>query len=262
MVQNSNWVYQDYDKGVQRIELSSWKHFMELVNEVFLDYSTYVYRGHGTAAWKLEPTIDRIIKDPLSNEREELLNNFKYAVRGRRGANPPHLKDDNEWWALGQHHGLSTPLLDWTESPFVALFFAVTKAIQIGSEYCTLWALSQYSIDENNNTILSNDYVERINNHKPTVKIVRPLSDENARLVNQRGLFTRGPNNQDVESWIKEFHSGDERGIELYKVNIPNEDLESCLRYLNKMNINYSTLFPDVSGAADFCNYKLRMESF
>jgi hypothetical protein len=253
MAQDSKWLYQDYDMGVQQIELSSWKHFMELVNDDFLDYSTSVYRGHGDSTWKLEPTIDRVIKDPLSNERQELLNNFKYAVRGRRGANPPQLKSDNDWWALGQHHGLCTPLLD---------FFAATKAIQIESKYCTIWALSQYSIDENNIMIRANNHVERVNNHKPTVKIVRPLSDENARLVNQRGLFTRGPNNQDIESWIKTFHPGGGRGIELYKVNVPNKDLNSCLRYLNKMNINYSTLFPDISGAAAFCNYKLRIESY
>ena len=131
------------------------------------------------------------------------------------------------------------------------------------SEYIAVYALSQTSIDSKNELIKSDPKVKTINKHKPTVKIVRPHSDENNRLVSQRGLFTRGPNNMDIESWVQEFQTKDSnRFIELMKILIPRREIDDCLRYLNRMNINHSTLFPDLSGASYFCNTHLKINSY
>lgn len=265
MARPARWKNGAFSEGVQEYQLSSWKYFSDFVNQQLLDYTTYVYRGHGSSAWKLEPTLDRIISHPTSQKREAHLDRFKLETRGRRGSNPANMKDENDWWALGQHHGLTTPLLDWTESPFVALFFAISKAVELNSKNITVYALAQIAIDVRNTAIKNNDDISLVNKQKPTVKIVRPLSDENSRLVSQRGLFTRGPNNVDLESWIRTHQvPGRERSIELMKVNIPVtvKDVKDSLRYLNRMNINHSTLFPDLAGASDYCNLHLKTPQY
>ena len=261
MARTPRWTDNELSPSVVEYNLSSWKYFSDFINQEMLNYTGYVYRGHGDSSWKLEPTLDRIIKTPTSPLRDAHLERFKFETRGRRGANPARMESDNDWWALGQHHGLATPLLDWTESPFVALFFAANAASSLKSKQFSVYALSQGSVANINRIITKNDNVNLINNQKPTVKIFRPLSDENKRLVSQRGLFTRGPNNVDLETWVR-THSTADKHIELMKITIPHNGVQECLRYLNRMNISHSTLFPDLPGASDFCNTHLLIKKY
>ena len=96
-----------YDRGVLSVTLSKWSDFYEEVRR-FRDCKHYVWRGQrcGYPEWKLKSKFDRLSN---SDDRNKLLKKhleqFKMAIRGRRGANPPKL-DDDELWALGQHHGL------------------------------------------------------------------------------------------------------------------------------------------------------------
>lgn len=251
-----------FKNGVGEYSLTSWKYFSDFVSQEMLNYTTYVYRGHGNSLWKLEPTLDRLIKTPTSPKRAMHLERFKFETRGRRGSAPIKLENDNDWWALGQHHGLVTPLLDWTESPFVALFFAVSDADNLNAKSISVYAISQSSINKINEKIKADVAVQEVNWYKPTVKIVRPLSDENKRLVSQRGLFTRGPNNIDLEVWVRTNTDDLAKEMRLLKIVIPNAETKECLRYLNRMNISHSTLFPDLPGASDFCNLHLKIDKY
>lgn len=263
MASRKNWKekYEQDGSGFVEVTLNSWLFFSEYINKEMLNFTDYIYRGQANSEWILEPTIDRKVKSPTSKLREAHLEKFKYSTRGRRSTNPPKLDCDNDWWALGQHHGLETPLLDWTESPFVALYFAVTGAIEENSDICSVFSLSKVSVSEINEKINLDSNIEEINNQKPTVKIFSPLSDENARLVSQRGLFTRAPNNMDLESWVKKYNPKTS-DMDLIKINIPRSGLEDCLRNLNRMNINSLTLFPDLFGASMYCNQSLEIENY
>ena len=45
------------------------------------------------------------------------------------------------------------------------------------------------------------------------------------------------------------------------KIQILERERAICLRNLNSMNINPATLFPDLIGAAKYCNLKLEIDN-
>jgi len=96
---------------------------------------------------------------------------------------------------------------------------------------------------------------------RPQVEFIRPMSDENQRLVSQGGLFTRTPDDIDLVSWVKKSFPG-EKGYVLMKLYVPSRDRKQCLKALNRMNINHLSLFPDLYGASKFCNLFAEIEKY
>lgn len=260
MAKTSRWTEKDPVDGVMEVEFFSWKYFHDYVRQEMLEYSHYVWRGQRDSAWKLESSLDRLLKSRLKTHRPKLatqhLEKFKYAIRGRRGANPSRIDDENEWWALGQHQGLATPLLDWTESPFVALYFAFEKAERPSSGKRSVWALS--GAEAKNQEILA---AHKGDDRAPILEFIRPRQDENARLVSQNGLFTRVPLGMTVDGWIEQNFQKSDRAPWLRLV-IPEKERADFLRTLNKMNINHITLFPDLYGAGQHCNKALQIDKY
>lgn len=149
-----------------------------------------VYRGHAGHDWQLSSTLGRLFDggDIPSDKRAKLLRQFKLSMRGR-GYDLAPLQIDEEVWAVGQHHGLNTPLLDWTRSPFVALFFAFSRyENQDDTENNpsrAIFCINKTKLEED----LGEDVVEEL--------FLEPEDHRNSRLVNQSGLFTIAPDGQD-----------------------------------------------------------------
>ena len=102
----------EYLKLVQRIA-STWN----------LHKGGIFYRGVNDATWKLSPGAVRV---GVEDREESLLEDFLVSCGPRGGTLPG--TDPWELYALAQHYGLRTRLLDWTKSPLVALFFALEGA--------------------------------------------------------------------------------------------------------------------------------------
>lgn len=271
---------EEVKNGILEHQLKSWKEFGEIITDGDFCAPTYIYRGQANSKWLVESTLDRMEKrfpkrPNLSSEvpnefncprvdRALQLRRFKEMSRGKL-SNLPQDNEENEWWTLAQHHGLATPMLDWTYSPFIALFFAFEE------EKC--WCNNEFKTPETRSVfVLAHHLVrEHETNGSPAPRPFSPKGHANYRLANQGGIFLRMPykydQHIDLEKYVKENFkdetyrepNGQNKGNTspreiLQKFVIQNTDRIGCLKFLDHMNINRSSLFPDLDGAAQYVN--------
>lgn len=282
-------IWPDYEKevckGIIRKELKSWKAFADFVADPKQTWDTFIYRGQANANWPVTSTLDRLeerfsttpnlekndwtyYKCPRVN-RELQLDRFKAMALGRLSSHVPDNEHD-EWWALAQHHGMATPMLDWTYSPFVALYFAFQ------AEECDCQG-SRGKPDSRAVFALVHTSIPQRQANQSHPHVLAPRWPGNYRVSSQGGLFLRMPDPQypggtrepnDLESYIERefacetydtppgstanFHPQ----LALVKFTIPDKgnDRFECLRYLDHMNINRASLFPDLDGTAQYIN--------
>lgn len=287
--------FEIYEKGVLTVTLKLWQHFYKVV-EQFQNYKDYVWRGQRCENWSLNAKFDRIVSNITDQEREEILaehlKEFKNSIVGRRGNNPPELNDEKHW-ALGQHYGMITPLMDWTLSPFVAAFFAfaekesnslsnqLMKKLKEELSSDTFKQLEKElgkNLQTNSRVVygLNKDIVRWFREYKrwtpqksesyrkPLVEFPDLMLDENYRLLSQRGLFTISLKGEDIKTYVRSSYGRkkDEDRIILVEIKIPNKERKECLKSLNLMNINHMSLFPDIYGATKYCNLKLENKEY
>lgn len=179
----------------------------------------------------------------------------------------------NEWipyelielFALAQHYGMETRLLDWTTSIDIAIYFAVHKEPDIieggnvteDSQYVAIWALD-YSIE----------------NKIQQLKVVRPPFYGNPNLAAQRGLFTYWDNRiieipsygETTAKYIEQIKKNkiDRTPLDIllanelsrigyssavmYKLMIPRRDKKELWNYLKKKKVSSASLFPGYAG--------------
>ena len=244
--------------------LESWRDFTNLLESDFFNRHgvQLVFRGHRRHDWGLMPTLGRVTTNGIITEvlADGQLDRFKRAVRGRLN-DTALVNEDDELSSVGQHHGLMTPLLDWTYSPYVALFFAFHK---------------EDDRDEKDNPyravyVLNKSFL--VNNETETgIRVFEPRKDHHGRLVNQAGLFTFSPFDATLENKLTDVLA-DEEGFTdeelrsaseeeqpeilaryICKIYIRNEERDACVRHLRRMNVHHASLFPDLIGASDYCN--------
>ncbi len=276
--------------GICNVELSSWKDFMGLVlDECDLFVGNYGYRGQ-TKDQPLKPSLYR---GPFGSgmkafetilEPEIQVNNFINSSKGLAELTDGDSKD--LWWSLGQHHQLKTPLLDWTLNPAVALFFAFVGEKTDSSHRCVYWldyrGIKTF-IQNNLDKVVGSKFFDNVmkkskikSNQENKVfkvslsdegmhfKFIDPYDHNNKKIIAQSGRLALLPFvYPSIESYLNEVV---EQTAELYllkiKISSESDDRDECLRFLNHMNVNYKTLFPDIYGSANHCNLALSIKGY
>lgn len=238
------------------VSIESLNQFIDSLEADFADYNGSVwYRGQSNASYKLLPSYLR--KDTIAPETS-LLSAFKQNAIMLTERQPA---TSFEWMFLMQHYGVPTRLLDWSESPLVALYFALER---INNDLdSVVWALKPTELNKNANLnpdtepffipsfddeVVRDSYsIDKLTNG-PATLVLKPIATiatrNNARIQAQLGVFTIHHREKNP---IEEIGSGEH----VFKYIIKKESKQNIFKQLSLLGINKFQLFPELSSITD-----------
>jgi len=241
--------------GIVEIDLNSWLEFVEFCDCYWSQNFGLYFRGQRDSSWGLNTTLDRFsqtLDSRCSGTYETLLGDFTRSLRGRSNVVKKIESNEDEIWAIGQHNGLATPLLDWTTASYIALFFAFEEDAPSSTGKRTVWAVHKYIAEE----------MEVFNQNKTAqeeFKFVNLITDHNPRLLSQSGVFTKQPIGLNFESWIEERWEGITDKPVMFKIHLPDVERVRVLTNLRQMNVHHASIYPDLIGAAKYAQHELSL---
>jgi len=242
----------------------SWMHLQELLfaeswhEGLARHRSDFVFRGEAARAANLETSLQRLGGDFHEVERHLLRSFRKYAERDA-------VPEDSlwHWLALAKHHGLSTRLLDWTYSPYVALHFATANPDRY-QEDGAIWMVDfvktnqllprslRRALEQEGMNAMSADLLHEL---APTLQDFDRLGDDfvvffeppalDQRIVNQYALFSLMPSpHARMDEWL------DDHPELARRIVLPAELKWEVRDKLDQANITERVLFPGLDGLA------------
>ncbi|MFL9597775.1 FRG domain-containing protein [Aeromonas veronii] len=248
---------------IKEILIESWDDFRNVLKRK--RYRAWIYRGQSNATWELQSSLYRSLEQAkiikgmadvysakIYNRRNEenMLERFKSCAHLHL-SHLPRSRDTLSWLALMQHHGAPTRLLDFSFSPYIALYFA----LEHGTDDCAIYMINHDAIRKDDEKYFGDsrrEIYERIMDGEKYNDDICLFAFEpefaNQRLIAQQGLFVA--TNYVDYSHEKALEEYDIRALDACKIIIPKELRYNGIMMLHQMNINSSTIYPGLDG---FC---------
>ena len=213
----------------RRVE--SWADYIAIVDH--FNRPGWVFRGVSSERYQLIPKVGRNLEHYSFRSEKLLLRVFKQRAVAHTCSTP---KNDLEWLSLGQHHGLPTRLLDWTTSPLVAAYFAVSDG-------------------HDDDAAVYARHVSRYKTHFDPFRVTKVRKyyppHITPRIPAQQALFTVQPNPTEPMGDASSHR-------QTMKIIIANDARFSFRKILSFYGINQESMFPGLDGASAHLTWRYK----
>lgn len=210
----------------------------------------HLFRGQGDAAWPLQPSLYRLTPNIHAESIAKSYDLFEAQLIQRFfNEGLPYLPAISRTYsndrALAQHFGVPTRLLDWSEDPLVATFFAVERS-EVETDAALFMILPEAMFEPH--VVANFNMLQSIAFRSPAI---------DRRIPAQRSVFTFHPHAPDDQPFISlekrsgvgsQVANGDERMRGFAKITIPRLVKPELLRRLMQIGIDRRNLFPGLEG--------------
>jgi len=246
--------YQGEGRALAVKEITSIGSLLDALGEDNREYAGAVwYRGQQSAEWRLEPGYVRL-NAPISEST--LLKKFKQSAAMLIDTSP---HDSFDWLFLMQHYGVPTRLLDWSESPLVALYFAIESGSQDGP--AALWSLRPSDLNKNAhiNNQDEDGFIPSFEDEELKSYSVESLAqNRRIQLLPLATIATRNSARIQAQLGVFTIHHHDRTPIEsvgngshVTKYLIPIGAKGRLLKDLSLLGFNKFQLFPELASIGD-----------
>ncbi|QDU73364.1 FRG domain protein [Bremerella volcania] len=230
----------------------------------------FVFRGQADADWKLQSALERAIGKDWSKDRAKQFEDYSISLFQSKFHlyDKENIQPDSKlaWLSIMQHYGVPTRLVDFTESPYVALYFALESYAPHSMHDFSVFAIDYTATMESSLAEIKRqdsqftETRETLHNKRDQVfeNVVDRFSYDilwitepkqmNTRLDRQAGSFILSGNGGSKIETVVESPAYENVTIE--KLRIDHSLYQNVFALLRKMNITSKSLYGDLDGLA------------
>jgi hypothetical protein len=250
--------------------VNSWQELQNYLDEIENRYghlmygkekhpNRILYRGQTDASWGLKTTLERnstqkwslglyanlawfchsqIVahtgkRFQLPGKRTDFQNDLENKMQDLQNLHFSISVPYYEYWAYLRHHGFPSPLLDWSSSPYVAVFFAISDRSE--SENAAVYVFIEHTGEGKSHF-----------GNTPMISVLGPYVETHSRHFLQQSDYTiatqKAADGKDynIVSY-DEFYNSTIQDL-ILKIVIPRSLRKAILKKLEQYNINYFSL--------------------